>query len=149
MGKVQRLCVKRRSCRTSITKLLTKVEDVILCELNTINSETVDESRRLAFTTMLGHLRTKRVIIIKLDSDICDSIHTEGDLETELNDTDSYLTELEEKIAVVEEYVKKASQPPVTPKQDSHTLMSHPPSNTDMRHTQCQTQMWLRNQHMQ
>ena len=32
----------------------------------------------------------------------------------------------------MEEYVKKASQPPVTPKQDSHTLMSHPPSNTDM-----------------
>ena len=44
-------------------------------------------------------------------SDICDSIQTEGELETELNDTDSYLTELEEKIAIVEEYVKKASQP--------------------------------------
>ena len=149
MDEVQRLRVKRQSCRASITKLLTKVEDAMLCELNTINSETVDESRMLAFTTTLGHLRTKRDLIIKLDSDICDSIQTEGELETELNDTDSYLTELEEKIAIVEEYVKKASQPPVTPKQDSHTLMSHPPSNTDMRHTQCQTQMWLRNQHMQ
>ena len=132
MDEVQRLRVKRRSCRASITKLLTKVEDAMLCELNTINSETVDESRRLAFTTTLRHLRTKRDLIIKLDSDICGSIQTEGDLETELNDTDSYLTELEEKIAIVEEYVKKASQPSVTSKQDSHTLMSHPPSNTDM-----------------
>ena len=132
MDEVQRLRVKRQSCRASITKLLTKVEDAMLCELNTINSETVDESRMLAFTTMLGHLRTKRDLIIKLDSDICDSIQTEGELETELNDTDSYLTELEEKIAIVEEYVKKTSQPPVTPKQDSHTLMPHPPSNTDM-----------------
>ena len=59
-----------------------------------INSETVDEPWRLAFTTTLGHLRTKRDLIIKLASDICDSIQTEGELETELNDTDSYLTEL-------------------------------------------------------
>ena len=66
----------------------------------------------MAFTTTLGHLRMKRDLITKLDSDICDSIQTEGELETELNDTDSYLTELEEKIAIVEEYVKKASQPP-------------------------------------
>ena len=40
--------------------------------------------------------------------------------------------ELEEKIAIVKEYVKKASQPPVSPKQDTHTLMSHSPSNIDV-----------------
>lgn len=113
-------------------KLLTKVEDATSCKLSTINSETVAESRSLAVTTTLGHLRMKRDLIIKLDSDICDTILTEEELETELNDTDSYLIELEEKIAIVEEYVKKASQPPVMPKQDTHTLMSHPPSNRDM-----------------
>ena len=52
---------------------------------------------------------------IKLDSDICGKIKTKGELEADLNDTDSYLTELEQKIAIVEQYVKNASQPPVTP----------------------------------
>ena len=67
-------------------KLLAKVEDTTLIELNTINSETVTESQRLAVTTTLGHLKTKRDLIIKLDSDICDTIQTEEELETELND---------------------------------------------------------------
>ena len=132
MDEVQRLRVKRRSCKASITKLLAKVEDTTLIELNTINSETVTESRRLAVTTTLGHLKTKRDLIIRLDSDICDTIQTEEELETELNDTDTYLTELEERIAIVEEFVKKASQPPVAPRQDTQTPEAHPPTNTDM-----------------
>ena len=71
--------------------------------MNTINSETIAESQSLAFTTTFGHLKMKRDLIIKLDSDICDTIQTEEELETKLNDTDTYLTELEEKIAIVEE----------------------------------------------
>ena len=78
MNEVQCLHRKRRSCKASITKLLPKVKDVTLCELNIVNSETVDESWRLAFTTMLGQLRTKRDLIVKLNSDICDKIDTEG-----------------------------------------------------------------------
>jgi len=113
--------------------LLTKVEDAMSCaELNTINSTTVTDSRRLTFNTTLGHLKTKRDLIIKLDSDISDTIEGEEEFEAELNDSDCYLIDLEEKIAVVEEYVKKASQPLVTLKQDTHPLASHPPSNTDM-----------------
>ena len=106
-----------------------KVKDVMLCELNAINSETVDKSQKLDFATMLGHPRIKRDLIIKLESDIFDSIKNEGELETKHNDIDSYLAELEEKITIVEEYFKKTSQSPVIPKQNSHTLMSHPPSN--------------------
>ena len=63
-------------------KLLTKVQDTKSCELNTPNSEAITESRRLAVTTTLGHLKTKRDLIIKLDSDICDTILTEEKLET-------------------------------------------------------------------
>ena len=132
MDEVQRLRMKRRSCKASITKLLAKVEDTTLIELNTINSETVTESRRLAVTTTLGHLKTKRDLIIKLDSDICDTIQTKEELETELNDTDTYLAELEERIAIVEEFVKKASRPPVALRQDTQTSEAHPPTNTDM-----------------
>ena len=132
MEEVKRLRVKRRSCRASITKLLAKVQDATSCELNTLNPETVTESRRLAVTTTLGQLKTKRDLLIKLDSDICDTILTEEELETELTDTDIYLTELEEKIAVVEEYVKKASQPPVVPRQVTRPLIAHLPTSTDM-----------------
>jgi len=126
---VQRLRVKRQNCRDSITKLLTKVEDVM--SRSKLNTTTVTDSRRLAFNTTLGHLKTKRDLIIKLDSDISDTVKEEEELEAELNDSDSYLMDLE-KIAIVEEYVRKASQPPVTLKQDTHSLASHPPSNTDM-----------------
>ena len=64
-----------------------------MCELNAINSETVDESQKLDFATMLGHPRIKRDLIVKLESDIFDSIKNEGELETKLNDIDSYLAE--------------------------------------------------------
>ena len=124
--------MKRRSCKASITKLLAKVQDATSCELNTLNSETVTESQRLPVTTTLGYLKTKRDLLIKLDSDVCDTILTEDELETELTDTDTYLTELEEKIAVVEEYVKKASQPPVVPRQVIKPLLAHLPTSTDM-----------------
>jgi len=123
----QRLRVKRRSCKGSVTKLLTKVEDAMSCELYTINSTTFDESRRLAFNTTLGQLKMKRDIIVKLDSDISDTIKNEEELETELDDADAYLMELEEKIAVLEECVRKASQPPVMPEQDTQPLIPHQP----------------------
>ena len=127
----QRLRVKRRSCRGSITKLLSKVEDALSCELTTINSDTVAESQRLAFNTTLGQLKLKKDLIIKLDSDISYAIKEEEELETELNDADAYLMELEQKMVILEEFVKRACQPPVIPKQDTHLLTSHPPS-TDM-----------------
>ena len=96
------LHVKRWSCRGSIAKLLTKVKDALLCELNTINS-TVTESKRLAFNTTLGQLKIKRDLIIKLDGDISDTIKDDEELETELDDADAYLMELEQKIAILEE----------------------------------------------
>ena len=66
-----------------------------------------------------------------MDSDISDAIKEEEELETELNDADAYLMELEQKMVILEEFVKRTCQPPVIPKQDTHLLTSHPPS-TDM-----------------
>ena len=144
----QRLRVKRRSCKGSITKLLTKVDSALSCELNTINSTTVDESQRLAFNTVLGQLKTKRDLIIKLDGDISDTIKSDEELETELNDADDYLMNLEEKIAILEEYVKKASQPPVMPRQDVPLLTPHPPSNTEMvAHSMQETEVVKKSAH--
>ena len=55
------------------------------------------------------------------------SIQDEAELETELTDADTYSTELEEKIAILEDFIMKASQPPVIQEAVSHTLESHPP----------------------
>jgi len=82
------------------------------CKLNTINSTTVTDSQRLAFNKMLGHL--KRDLIVK--PILTHVIKREEELGAELDDSDYYLVELEEKIAIVEEYVKKASQSPVSKK---------------------------------
>ncbi|XP_065918799.1 uncharacterized protein [Dysidea avara] len=124
MDDTQRLRVKRRSCKASITKLLAKVEDATSCELSTINLEVVTDSRRLAVATTLAQLKTKKDAISKLNDDISEAIQN---VETELTDADIYIAELEEKIAVLEEFIKKAYQPPVTQRAVSHTLTSHPP----------------------
>ena len=123
----QRLCVKRRSCKACITKLLTKVDEATSCELSDINSEVGTDSRRLVFATILAQLKVKKDVISELNDNISAAIKNEDELETELTDADFYLTELEEKIAIVEEFIKKASQPPVI-RDVSHTLTPHPPS---------------------
>ena len=113
MEDAQRLRITRRSCRTSVTKLLAKVEEVMTCDLSDVNSEVVTESRRLTFSTTLSRLNTKKDEINKLDSRISATIQHEEELETELTNADNYLSELEEKIAIIKEFIKKASQPPV------------------------------------
>ena len=85
------------------------------------------DSRRLVFTTILAQLKVKKDVISELNDNISVAIKNEDELETELTDADFHLTELEEKIAIVEEFIKKASQPPVI-RDISHTLTPHPPS---------------------
>ena len=61
MEDTQRLHIKRWSCKSSITKLLVKVEEATSCELSGMNSEVVTESHQLAFSTTLVQLKTKKV----------------------------------------------------------------------------------------
>ena len=123
----QCLCVKRWSCKACITKLLTKVDKATSCKLSVINSEVVTDSRRLVFTTTLAQLKVKKDVISELNDNISAAIKNEDELESELTDADLYLTELEEKIAIMAEFIMKASQPPVI-RDVSHTLTPHPPS---------------------
>ena len=111
MDDAQRLRVKRRSCKASITKLLAKVEEAMTHDLSTVNSEVVTESRRLTTATTLTQLKAKKDTISKMNEDISETIKEEEELETELTDADTYVCELEEKLAIVEEFVKKASKP--------------------------------------
>jgi len=114
MEDIQRLCVKRWSCKASVIKLLVKVEEATFCELSTVNSKLISESYRLAFTTTLTQLKTKKDLIKQMDNGISEATIDEEELETELTDANSYLSELEEKIAIVTEFVRKASQLPLT-----------------------------------
>jgi len=131
MDEIQRLRVKRRSCKGSITKLLAKVGDAMSCDLNSLNSTTVAESQILAFSTTLEQLKTKRDLMIRLDGQISDGIKDEEELEAELDEADSYLMDLEEKIAIVEAYISKASKLAATQKQDTQPPSNHPPSDTE------------------
>ena len=90
-----------------------KVDKATSCELSDINSEVVMDSRRLVFTTTLAQLKAMKDVISELNDNISAAIKNEDELETELTDADFYLTELEEKIAIVEEFIKRASQAPV------------------------------------
>jgi len=85
---VQHFCVKRWSCKASVTKLLAKVEEATSYKLST---ELISESHRLAFTTVLSQLKTKKDLIKQMENGISKAIKDEGELETELTDADSYL----------------------------------------------------------
>jgi len=69
-------------------------------------------SRWFPKATTLTQFKTKKDAISKLNDDICEAIQDEAELETELTDADTYLTELEEKKAILEDVITKASQPP-------------------------------------
>ena len=51
--------------------------------------------------------------IIKFDNSIADLIQEEGELESEVCDADTYQTMLEQQVAILTEFMKRANQPPV------------------------------------
>lgn len=114
MEEAQRLRVKRRGLRGSITKLMGKVEGVFTTELETVNTESVPESRRILASTTVEQLKSKLAQIAELDEAIAKTIQGEEELETEFCDADTYQSNVEQQIALLVEFVKKASQLPRT-----------------------------------
>lgn len=123
MDETQRLRAKRRGLKGSVTKLLTKVDDILSTELATVNLSSTPESRRLLASTTVMQLTTKKNQIAQLDDTIVAAIQEEEELESEVCDADTYLTTLEEQIAFLEEFVKQANQPP--PAEESQSRESH------------------------
>ena len=114
MDEVQRHRVKRRGLKGSVTKLLTKVEDMLSAELETIHLDSTLESRRLLVSTTVAQLTAKMDQIKTLDEAIVATIQDKEELETKVCDADTYLTTLEERIVFLTEFIKRASQPPMT-----------------------------------
>ena len=133
MDEAQRLRAKRRGLKGSVTKLLAKVDDILSAELATVNLSSTPESRRLLASTTVTQLTAKKNQIAQLDDTIVAAIQQAEELESEVCDADTYLTTLEGHIAFLEEFVKRAKQPPPsTPSEvaeesqsrESHELVS-------------------------
>ena len=103
MDESQRILAKRRGLKSSVTKLLGKIESMTSVELECMNSESVTESQRLTVTTVLAQIRAKRDQISELDTTTAGKAQTTEELEEEICSTDTYQTTLEECIAFLTE----------------------------------------------
>jgi len=113
MDATQCLQAKRQALKGSVTKLFTKVEDMIYADLEGVTSESITEARKLMAVTTLGQLQTKRDQIVELDTAIVDKIEAATEFEEET--INAQLT-LEERIAFLAEFVRKAGlSPPTVP----------------------------------
>ena len=113
MEEAKRLRVKRRALKGNIMKLSGKVQGELAADLETVNVETVPEARRILVSTTIDQLKSKLKQIIELDDAIVNTIQGEEELETEMCDADTYQATLEQQIALLVEYIRKASESPV------------------------------------
>jgi len=80
--------------------------------LEEISSESITESKKLMAVTTLAQLQAKRDEIAELDTAIAAKITQAEELEEETINSDSYQLTLEERIAFLAEFVRKAGLPP-------------------------------------
>ena len=113
MDESQRILAKRRGLKSSITKLLGKIEDMMSVEIEHMSSESITESRWLTVTTILAQIRAKGDQISELDTAIAGKAQTAEELEEEICNADMYQTTLEERIAFLTEFIRKSSLTPV------------------------------------
>jgi len=107
------------------TKLTRKVEEALTTELETMNTESVPESRRILASTIVEHVKAKLTQIAELDEAIAKMIQGEEELEMEICDADTYQSNIEQQILLLVEVVKKASQLP------SKSTTFHPPPSVN------------------
>ena len=123
MDESQRILAKRRGLKSSVTKLLGKIESMTSVELERVNSESVTESQRLTVTTVLAQIRAKRDQISELDTATAGKAQTTEELEEEICNADTYQTTLEERIAFLTEFIRKSS---LAPSREAHPRTDTP-----------------------
>ena len=114
MAEGQCLRVKRCGLKGSITKLMEKVEEALTAELETMSTESIHESRRVPVSTTVEQLKSKLAQITELDEAIAKTNLEEEELEAEICNADTYQSNLEQQVALLVEFIKKASQSPRT-----------------------------------
>ena len=83
MEEHKHLSMKQRGLKGSIAKLTEKVHEALIAKLETVNMESISESRRILVSTTTKQLRTKLQQVIKLDGAIARTIEGEEELEAE------------------------------------------------------------------
>ena len=124
MEDIQRFRAKRRGLKSGVTKLLAKIDGAISSRLEDVHSEVVSEYQRLSVSTAITQLEAKRGQITELDANIAAAIQTEDELEAEICDALTYHSTLEERIAFLTEFVRKANRPPIAADEHLPTLES-------------------------
>ena len=108
-----RLRVKQRGLKGSITKLTGKIQEALTAELETVNTNSVPESSlRLLVSTTVEQLKSKLAQINELDEAIAKTTQEEEELETEICDADTYQSNMEQQIAFLIKFIKKANDSP-------------------------------------
>ena len=74
--------------------------------------DSVPELRKLLVSTIVEQLKSKLAQINELDEAIAKTIQEEEELETEICDADTYQSKLEQQIAFLIKFIKKASDSP-------------------------------------
>ena len=115
MDDIQRLRARRHGFKSGITKLLSKIEEITSIELERVHSESVSETQRLTASTILAQLKAKWDQIVELDTAIAVKIQTAEELKEETCNANTYQSTLEERIAFLTEYIRKATQLPSAP----------------------------------
>ena len=109
---MERLNLKRRGIKASTTKLLAKVEDMLSTDLEGVSTQSVSEGKKLLAETTLTQLKAKKEQIVELDIAIADKIEGELEFEEEITNADTYQMTLEERLAYLAEFIRKAGLPP-------------------------------------
>jgi len=112
MEEAQRLRTKRRATKSSVTKLLGKVESILSVDLEGVNSVSVKDAVKLMTDTTLSQLKAKQGLLIELNNAIADKIEDETTLEEEISNADAYQFDLDDRIAFLTEFLKRANQVP-------------------------------------
>jgi len=114
MEEAQCLWTKRRTTKSSVTKLLGKVDSILSVYLEGVNSVSVKDAVKLIANTTLSQLKDKQGLLIELNNAITNKIEDETALEEEILKADAYQFDLDDRIAFLTEFLKRAKQvPPV------------------------------------
>jgi len=107
---------------------------MIAADLDSVSAQTVSTSRKLLCETTLTQLKAKKDEIVELDNAIGDKIEVEEEFVEEITNADIYQATLDENIAFLAEFVRKAglsppSLPHVTPPSQLEPTLLGPSSD--------------------
>ena len=86
----------------------------MFADLEGISTQTVPESKKLLAETTLAHIKHKKEKILELDDAIGAKIEVAQEFEEEITNADTYQMSLDECIAFLSEFIRKAGMLPAS-----------------------------------